>query len=542
MKTQTKQQVVSKQQQQQKSTKNTTAITTTSKKPITTTQPQKKQQSQQQQTNKNGKRPSEDDLKSMLQGIISGEYDPPEDEEFEDEDISGDDAMDFDDDGEEEENQGVDDIEDDDEEEELEDGDDEELEELDDGDEDEEEYEGDVEDEAQMMEEEIDDLVHDVYDDDDEEEEEEEEEEEYDDEEVDAPMAIPTKKLSKELNLTGKSFQGVASVKEILEQQRLAGKQKPAPMIRELTEEDNVPIETSDLSEDEEDEDEQDEQDEEDEQAKQQLAQKKMIHDKYAINDRAGLTQKLQEFRLMVGGKVPWVHTLAVTAKKPLDCQNIHDDFAREMSFYKHTMDSVLLCEKLCKDNKLPVERKPDYFAEMVKSDQQMYKIKAKLTEDRKRIEKADIIRQKRQTKKFGKQIQVQKAQDRQKEKTQQLDAVKNWRKNREKGNVSDDFSIDLIEKKEEDDKRKRSGSVGGDNKRKRDTLPTKGAKRTAKDEKYGFGGKKRHAKSNTRESTNNTKAFNPKKNNEDVKKAFAAKKRAASASRPGKNKRVKRH
>ncbi|EFA81184.1 hypothetical protein PPL_06021 [Heterostelium album PN500] len=440
---------------------------------------------------------NDEELKNMLQDIISGQYDPEDEEIEEDEDISGDDDvnLDFDDDEDDDDEE----LEEDDEE--LED-DDEELE----GEEEEEDDEYGVDQDEEIDPDELDDLYQDVYEEGEDDEDEDEDEEE-DEEEIDAPIAIPTKKLTKELNITGKSFQGFANVADILAAQKVAGKQKPAEMIREMTEVDELALPTSDLSENEE---------EESAEKDQEIQQEPIDYNKHSVNDKVGLTQKLQDFKLMVGGKVPWVHTLTVTTKKQLECPNIHDDFVREMAFYKQTLDSVMVCESLCKDFKLPVERKPDYYAEMVKTDQQMYKIKAKLDEDKKRIEKADLIRQKRQFKKIGKQVQVQKQQERQKEKSSQLEAVKKWRKNREKGNVSEDFSIDLI------DEEAKKGNNGGNNKRKRD-LPTKGKKRLAKDEKYGFGGKKKFAKSNTRESTD-AGSFSVKRNNSDLNNHYKEK------------------
>ncbi|KAM9942751.1 hypothetical protein ACTFIT_006143 [Dictyostelium discoideum] len=218
------------------------------------------------------------------------------------------------------------------------------------------------------------------------------------------------------------------------------------------------------------------------------------------------MKSKLRDFKLS-SGKVPWVHTLAVTSQTPLDIEDIHDDFHREIAFYKQTLQSVTECEKLCAQNGLTVRRKPDFFAEMIKSDQQMHKIKTNIQSEKKRVETSEMIRKKREIKKFGKQVQTQKLQERQKQKSDAIESVKKWRKNREKGNVSDEFNIDLIDDIAAKKDRKKV---------EKSKLPVKGDKRKKKDAKYGFGGKKRYAKTNDKGSVNDMSGFSVKKNNED--------------------------
>ncbi|EGC39621.1 hypothetical protein DICPUDRAFT_74854 [Dictyostelium purpureum] len=503
--------------------------------------PAKKQQQQQQVTKKSNtpiknnkplpkkanKKQEEEidfndaDLKKQLQEMInSGNFDDEDFDEDEEEDDDDQDVMDFDDDEDEEEFE-----EEEEEEEAIED--EEELE----GDEDEDEQEDDdeIDEDAEIGELEdqlVDDLFDEMNDQDDEEEEEEEE-----DEEEEPPMQIPTKKLSKQIEMSGKVFQGVARVEDYLKQEAEKPKKRPE-MIRELNPEDEL-AETSDLSADEEEDDEEDEEEEKEQ-------PKPLVNNKYVINDREGLNNKLRELKLS-NGKIPWVHTLAVTSQQSLDLEDVHDDFKREIAFYKQTLHSVTECEKLCADHGLTVRRKPDFFAEMIKSDAQMLKIKSNLQSEKKRVETAEAIRKKREIKKFGKQVQTQKLQERQKQKSDAIESVKKWRKNREKGNVSDEFNIDLIDDVNNNKKDKK--------KVEKSQLSQKSDKRKKKDAKYGFGGKKRFAKSNDKSSTNDVSGFSLKRNNEDKdyskgkggKMNKSGGRGGGKSSRPGKSRRSSR-
>lgn len=72
----------------------------------------------------------------------------------------------------------------------------------------------------------------------------------------------------------------------------------------------------------------------------------------------------------------------------------------------------------------VPFSRPADYFAEMVKSDEQMGKIKHKMTEEAANKKAAAEARKQRDLKKFGKQVQIAKLQERDKAKRETLDKI----------------------------------------------------------------------------------------------------------------------
>ena len=68
--------------------------------------------------------------------------------------------------------------------------------------------------------------------------------------------------------------------------------------------------------------------------------------------------------------------------------------------------------------------RPADYFAEMVKSDEHMGKIKQKLIDAAAGKKAAAEARKQRDLKKFGKQVQVAKLQERAKEKKDTIEKI----------------------------------------------------------------------------------------------------------------------
>jgi rRNA-processing protein EBP2 len=81
-----------------------------------------------------------------------------------------------------------------------------------------------------------------------------------------------------------------------------------------------------------------------------------------------------------------------------------------------------------------PHQRPDDYFAEMVKSDDHMRKIKAELLEEKTRIEDAQERRRVREQKKFGKKIHRQKKKEKMDKKKKNKDEATEWKKRQKSG------------------------------------------------------------------------------------------------------------
>ncbi|EDO18527.1 hypothetical protein Kpol_2001p32 [Vanderwaltozyma polyspora DSM 70294] len=235
-------------------------------------------------------------------------------------------------------------------------------------------------------------------------------------------------------------------------------------------------------------------------------------HQKLTINNTRAIKDSLERIQL------PWKkHSFqehqSITSEANADegIKDIYDDTERELAFYKQSLNAVLEARDHLKRLKVPFKRPLDYFAEMVKSDEHMDKIKGKLVQEASEKKAREDARKQRQLKKFGKQVQVATLQKRQAEKRETLDKIKSLKKKRKHNEISnDDFDVGVEEAAAVEKK--------GPN-----------AKRAAKNSKYGQGGMKRFKRKNDADSSMDVTGFSQRK-------------MKGKPSRPGKSKRSRRH
>jgi hypothetical protein len=96
---------------------------------------------------------------------------------------------------------------------------------------------------------------------------------------------------------------------------------------------------------------------------------------------------------------------------------------------YKLSIWAAREASKLFARANLPFTRPNDYYAEMLKSDEHMEKIRQKLLDDSANIKASEQAKKQRHLKKFGKQVQVEKQKEREKSKKDMNDKVKSFRK-----------------------------------------------------------------------------------------------------------------
>ncbi|KAM4872716.1 putative rRNA-processing protein EBP2 [Thomomys bottae] len=238
---------------------------------------------------------------------------------------------------------------------------------------------------------------------------------------------------------------------------------------------------------------------------------------KKAVNNVNGLKQCLDEFkrdldwveRLDVTlGPVPEISEPQPTSQENKDQKktvNPEDDFKREMSFYRQAQAAVLAVLPRLHQLQIPTKRPNDYFAEMAKTDQQMQKIRQKLQAKQAAMERSEKAKQLRALRKYGKKVQTQVLQKRQQEKSHMMNAIKKYQKG-----FSD--KLDFLEGDEKPvsqatkaTKTTKAGAKGQNMKK------GPSAKRRYKNQKFGFGGKKKGTKWNTRESYDDVSSFRAK-------------------------------
>ncbi|KAJ8732495.1 hypothetical protein PYW07_015094 [Mythimna separata] len=283
------------------------------------------------------------------------------------------------------------------------------------------------------------------------------------------------------------------------------------------------------------------------------------VEKKY-VNNVADLKMKLKEIQL----KLPWIETLdLVTTVAPMapdvalqmqetaqrrknlkenskGQQNydptqdpVLNEFKRENLLHRQAQAAVIEGIKQLKELGVPTRRPDDYFAEMAKSDDHMQKVRKNLLAKQAAQARTEKVRQLRDQKKIAKRVQTDARLKQAADKKEMLEQLKRVRK----GKSSDLGFLD-----------DHKGGNKGNNKEKDGRGPQNkvNKRRAAKDKKFGFGGKKKGGKLNTRESSNNFDGFNgaaPQKRPTNFKtKSFKVNSKKGGkpgkAQRPGKSKR----
>lgn len=235
-------------------------------------------------------------------------------------------------------------------------------------------------------------------------------------------------------------------------------------------------------------------------------------YQKLTINNSKALNDSLERIQL------PWdKHTFqehqSITYMNVTESSitDIYDDIKRELAFYEQALSAVKDARKKFKTLNVPFKRPLDYYAEMVKSDEHMDRLKSKLVKEASEKKAREDARKQRQLKKFGKEVQVATLQQRQKEKRDVLDRIKNLKKKRKHKEIDDlEFNIGVEEATSE--KKSKPNS-----------------KRLAKNSKYGQGGLKRFKRKNDAQSSMEISDFSHRK-------------MKGKSIRPGKSKRTRRH
>jgi hypothetical protein len=112
------------------------------------------------------------------------------------------------------------------------------------------------------------------------------------------------------------------------------------------------------------------------------------MKDRPPIFEADALHEALEDFAWAVPSQ--WTETQVITLPTTASVPDVHDDMARELAFYssakKASEDAIARFE----DADVPWQRPPDYYAESVKSDGHMAKVKQQLMFEQQAIEQAE--------------------------------------------------------------------------------------------------------------------------------------------------------
>jgi len=129
-------------------------------------------------------------------------------------------------------------------------------------------------------------------------------------------------------------------------------------------------------------------------------------------------------------GRIPFSEHMTIVNPEPIHLTEeakklqINNDIKREVAFYNSARENVQRAMTFCVQAKIPIERPRDFFAEMVKSDEQMRKIKSNLLKQQNKIAKFEEKKGRLENKKFHKAIKSFTQQKRHQEKRDNMTAI----------------------------------------------------------------------------------------------------------------------
>lgn len=225
------------------------------------------------------------------------------------------------------------------------------------------------------------------------------------------------------------------------------------------------------------------------------------------ICNKPQLLQKLAdlEYKVPEGAKrVPWVDTLTIDGTQLMPKGVAAKDGVKlESTFLGLATEAAREAYRRLRVMRIPCSRPTDFYAEMMRPDKQMYKVRSRASEEERRIKVVEDRKKSHAAKKFAKKARSKKLEARAQEKRQTLTDIDSWKqKNRAEGTHEDSKDLDDIL-----DRQKRGKNEQTEGPRRKGE-PKLSKKRKGYDDKFGFGGKKKRMKQNDSSSVNDFSGF----------------------------------
>ena len=112
--------------------------------------------------------------------------------------------------------------------------------------------------------------------------------------------------------------------------------------------------------------------------------------------NEAAILRKLEQLRGGVDTEsddAAWLETLDITASEPVELDDAEEG-QRELAFYTQALAAVKSAQARLTKMDVPFARPDDYFAEMLKTDQHMAKVKLRLIKQQEAVFNAEQRRQ----------------------------------------------------------------------------------------------------------------------------------------------------
>ena len=162
------------------------------------------------------------------------------------------------------------------------------------------------------------------------------------------------------------------------------------------------------------------------------------------INEKINsIKNDIQKFYDAKNKKIDWLEFPVEISQSSIP-QNLNpdDDIKRELIFYNIAKENAIQGMIELKQLGEKINRPDDYFVEMLKSDDQMMKVKKQIINEQQYIKKFEAKKQKMQNIKFAKSIKDFQNKEKSSFKRQTLQGVENWKKHI-KNNPDDYRNID---------------------------------------------------------------------------------------------------
>jgi rRNA-processing protein EBP2 len=132
------------------------------------------------------------------------------------------------------------------------------------------------------------------------------------------------------------------------------------------------------------------------------LAYNEMMDGKETEKIYINRTDALESRLFDIQQDLDWIETLVVTAKESTFAskEDISDDLKRELKFYEQALNAAKDAKVKIENAGLVFTRPSDYFAEMVKSDDHMKKVKQRLLDEAQALKASEMARKQREAKK----------------------------------------------------------------------------------------------------------------------------------------------
>ncbi|CEP17197.1 hypothetical protein [Parasitella parasitica] len=195
-----------------------------------------------------------------------------------------------------------------------------------------------------------------------------------------------------------------------------------------------------------------------------------VIEQRILVNNEDALERITEDIKLK---DMPWIETLTVTSKQPVQVADVYDDLLREEAFYKQALEAALAGKKLAEEAGAAFFRPDNFIAPMLKDDKQMEAVRQRLITEAKDGDEDAL----RRLHIFNKEQKKAKTNERAK-------LLSRKKKDGTEVTLDDEFNVDL-----EEAERLAAATNSG---KSSDDRPAKNYDRDSKDAKYSLGKRKK--------------------------------------------------